>query len=66
MDIVVRDRTGTLHGIEVKSGTGRLDPYQLSKNRFINMFGGEAFGNQAESLGIAGRTIQSITTVKVP
>lgn len=46
-DIVVRDSSGTLQGIEIKTGTARKNSYQDFTDRFVNRFGAQCTGRIA-------------------
>lgn len=59
-DIVVRDTSGLLHGIEIKSGSASKNGYQEFTDYFVNEFGAKGKGR------IEGEVIESATTVYVP
>ncbi|WP_241088825.1 Hint domain-containing protein [Pseudomonas viridiflava] len=59
-DIVVRDASGKLHGLEVKSGTANKTSYQEFTDYFVNEFGAQGKGR------LKGEVIESATTVYVP
>lgn len=59
-DIVVRDASGKLHGLEVKSGTANKTSYQEFTDYFVNEFGAQGKGR------LKGEFIESTTTVYVP
>lgn len=58
-DIVVRDASGKLHGLEVKSGTANKTSYQEFTDYFVNEFGAQGKGR------LKGEVIESATTVYV-
>ena len=59
-DIVVRDKAGRHHGIEVKSGTATKNSYQDFTDRFVNIFGATGTGR------LKGVTVESTSTVYLP
>lgn len=59
-DIVVRDSSGTLQGIEIKTGTAGKTPYQDFTDRFVNRFGAQGTGQ------IAGEAVKSSITIYLP
>lgn len=59
-DIVVRDTSGSLQGIEIKTGTAGKNSYQDFTDRFVNQFGAQGVGR------IAGETVKSSITIYLP
>lgn len=59
-DIVIRDASGALHGIEVKSAGAVKDSYQKFTDQFVNRYGAAGLGK------LSGKTISSATTLYVP
>jgi hypothetical protein len=59
-DIVVRDASGNLQGIEIKTGTATKTPYQDFTDRFVNQFGAQGMGR------ISGETVKSTITIYLP
>jgi hypothetical protein len=59
-DIVVRDASGNLQGIEIKTGTAGKTPYQDFTDKFVNQFGAQGTGR------IAGETVKSSVTIYLP
>lgn len=60
-DVVLRSpATGELTGIEIKSTKGAFEQFnkaQFASDRWVNMFGGKAFGEQARAHGIEGQEV---------
>ncbi|MCL2831510.1 MAG: RHS repeat-associated core domain-containing protein, partial [Betaproteobacteria bacterium] len=59
-DVVVRDASGNLQGIEIKTGGAGKTFYQDFTDRFINLFGAQGTGR------IAGEVIKSSITIYLP
>ncbi|WP_267107172.1 hemagglutinin repeat-containing protein [Xanthomonas sacchari] len=59
-DIVVRDATGNLQGIEIKTGGAKKTPYQDFTDMFVNQFGARGVGR------ISGETVKSNITIYLP